>query len=119
MRTLTELPRMLRRLGAAGMFSLACLPAFAQTEGGELIAVQASNPPSLDAMSTSSQASRNINMNIYETLYGFGEDIKPIPILAEGVEISEDGLTYVFPLRQGVLFHNGKEMKARGRQGVA
>ncbi len=113
MTTLTRLPRMLGRLGAAGLVSLACLPALAQTEGGELIAVQASNPPSLDAMSTSSQASRNINMNIYETLYGFGEDITPIPILAEGVEISDDGLTYVFPLRQGVLFHNGKEMTAR------
>lgn len=85
----------------------------AQTKGGELVFVQGSNPPSLDGMSTSSQASRNINMNIYETLYGFSEDVKPIPILAEGVEISDDGLTYVFTLRQGVKFHNGKEMTAR------
>lgn len=85
----------------------------AQTKGGELVFVQGSNPPSLDGMSTSSQASRNINMNIYETLYGFSEDVNPIPILAEGVEISDDGLTYVFTLRQGVMFHNGKEMTAR------
>lgn len=85
----------------------------AQTKGGELVFVQGSNPPSLDGMSTSSQASRNITMNIYETLYGFSEDVNPIPILAQGVEISDDGLTYVFTLRQGVMFHNGKEMTAR------
>ncbi len=84
----------------------------AQVKGGDIIVAQGSNPPSLDAMVTSSQASRNINMNIYETLYGFSEDVKPIPILAETVEISDDGLTYRFPLRQGVKFHNGKEMTA-------
>jgi len=84
----------------------------AQVAGGELVFVQSSNPPSLDGMATSSQASRNITMNIYETLYGLAEDFSPIPILAEGVEISDDGMTYVFTLRQGVLFHNGNEMTA-------
>ncbi len=107
----------LKAVAAAAALALAAVlvpaPVLAQVKGGELIVVQGSNPPSLDAMSTSSQASRNINMNIYETLYGFSEDIKPIPILAEGVEISEDGMTYVFTLRQGVLFHNGDEMNAR------
>jgi peptide/nickel transport system substrate-binding protein len=86
--------------------------AFAQVAGGELVVAQGSNPPSLDAMVTSSGASRNINSNVYETLYGFDENVVPIPILAEGVNISDDGLTYVFPLRQGVKFHNGDEMKA-------
>ena len=91
----------------------AAAPAAAQVKGGEMVFAQGSNPPSLDGMATSSQASRNITMNMYETLYGFSEGIQPMPILAEGVEISEDGLTYVFTLRQGVMFHNGKEMTAR------
>lgn len=108
-------PDSLFRLAAAAALAMAAAgsPATAQTRGGELIVVQGSNPPSLDAMTTSSQASRNINMNIYETLYGFSEEVKPIPILAEGVTISDDGLTYVFTLRRGVKFHNGKEMTAR------
>ena len=80
---------------------------------GEFVFVQGSNPPSLDAMSTSSQASRNINMNIYETLYGFDEHQQPIPILAEGVHVSDDGLTYRFTLRKGVKFHNMQEMTAK------
>jgi peptide/nickel transport system substrate-binding protein len=77
-----------------------------------VVVVQGSNPPSLDAMTTSSQASRNITMNMYETLYGYGADVAPVPILAEGVEISADGLSYVFTLRQGVKFHNGDIMDA-------
>ena len=84
----------LRRMALAGSFALATglVPGavLAQVETPELVIVQGSNPPSLDAMTTSSQASRNINMNIYETLYGFSDAIKPIPILAEGVKISDD-----------------------------
>lgn len=111
-----RLTSFLRALTVTSMLALAtALPAgsaLAQEAGGELVVAQGSNPPSLDAMSTSSGASRNINMNVYETLYGFDENIVPIPILAEGVTISDDGLTYVFALRQGVKFHNGDEMKA-------
>lgn len=104
--------RMLMATGAALFIGLSASTADAQSMGGDLIVAQASNPPSLDAMVTTSQMSRNITMNIYETLYGFSDSIVPIPILATGVEISEDGLTYRFPLRAGVKFHNGKEMGA-------
>ena len=107
---------LIRLIAVSGVATVAAMApagaALAQQMGGELIVVQGSNPPSLDAMNTSSGASRNINMNVYETLYGFNENVEPIPILAEGVDISEDGLTYVFTLRQGVKFHNGDEMMA-------
>lgn len=101
--------------GTASAAALAAVPRGAVAAGkpGEFVFAQGSNPPSLDAMTTSSQASRNINMNIYETLYGFDEHQKPIPILAESVKISEDGLSYRFTLRQGVKFHNMQEMTAK------
>ena len=32
------------------------------------------------------------------------------PLLAEGAEVSDDGLTYTFTLRDGVTFHSGKAL---------
>jgi peptide/nickel transport system substrate-binding protein len=33
--------------------------------------------------------------------------------LAKGAELSSDGLTYTFDLREGVMFHNGEEMTSK------
>jgi peptide/nickel transport system substrate-binding protein len=40
------------------------------------------------------------------------ETLEPIPCLAESWEVSEDGLTWTFHLRQGVKWHNGDELVA-------
>ena len=86
--------------------------AFAQTKGGDVVIAMVQAPPSLDAHVSTAQASRNVTLHIYETLYARDESAKPVPELAEGVKISEDGRTYVFPIRKGVKFHNGKELNA-------
>ncbi len=95
-------------LGAAAATTIAA-PAIAQKKGGECIMAQQSPPPSMDAQTTSAQHARNISMHIYETLYTRDEGGNVIPDLAEGVDISPDGLTYRFKLRKA-KFHNGKDM---------
>lgn len=51
--------------------------------------------------------------NIYETLLRFDPDTKEFEyVLAEDYNTSEDGLTWTFKLREGVLFHDGTEMTA-------
>ena len=51
--------------------------------------------------------------NVYETLLRYDPFTDGFePILAESYEISEDGLTWTFYLRQGVKFHTGNEMDA-------
>ncbi|WP_161601348.1 ABC transporter substrate-binding protein [Paenibacillus luteus] len=50
-------------------------------------------------------------LNIFEGLYAFNSKLEPVPMLAESTDVSEDGKTYTFHLRQGIKFHNGKEMK--------
>ena len=51
--------------------------------------------------------------SIYENLVTYDENMTLQPMLAENWEISEDGLEYIFHLRQGVQFHRGYgEMKA-------
>ena len=100
--------------GTAGLTaSLAAgRPADAQTpkRGGTVTVALTQAPPSLDAQLTSAQVARDINLHMYETLYARDENAGVVPDLAQGAEISKDGMTYVFTLRPGVKFHNGKVM---------
>ncbi|MCD7061363.1 ABC transporter substrate-binding protein [Pelagibacterium xiamenense] len=50
--------------------------------------------------------------NIYEALTAIDRDLNVVPGLAESWDVSEDGLTYTFHLREGVTFHDGSEMTA-------
>jgi peptide/nickel transport system substrate-binding protein len=49
---------------------------------------------------------------IYDTLTGYDDDLKPIPILAESWEQSADQRTMTLFLRKGVTFHNGRDLTA-------
>ena len=106
-----------RKFGqAAGAGALAPLamsqfptPALAQGARGTIVMAQQAQPPTLDAQVTTAQASRNINLHVYETLFARDEAGNAKPDLAEGVDISADGLTYRFTLR-AARFHNGKAM---------
>ena len=86
------------------------IPVLAQKKGGEVVIAMFQAPPSLDAQATSAQVARNINLHVFETLYARDENARAVPDLAEGVDVSTDGLTYVFTLRPNVKFHNGKAM---------
>lgn len=97
---------------AATMLLSMPVGAFAQQKGGDVVIGISQAPPSLDAQITSAQASRNVTLHVFETLYARDENARPVPELAEGVTISPDGKTYVFPIRKGVKFHNGKELDA-------
>jgi ABC-type transport system substrate-binding protein len=62
------------------------------------------------AFDTSAQALESL---IYDGLVTYDSTTgKIVPQLAERIEISPDGLRYTFPLRRGVLFHDGTELKA-------
>jgi ABC-type transport system substrate-binding protein len=68
----------------------------------------------LDPMASYDTASGEPIQNIYETLVtydGVAVD-KFVPLLAEKYDMSEDGLTWTFTIRNGVKFHEGQELKA-------
>jgi peptide/nickel transport system substrate-binding protein len=46
-------------------------------------------------------------LHVVEGLVGYREDGSVGPLLAQSIEVSKDGLTYTFPLRRGIKFHNG------------
>lgn len=87
--------------------------AFAQPQpGGVLRAGMQTDPVGLDPHTTSATSSRNMLENVYDTLVMFDSEGRIIPGLAESWEASEDGLTWTFRLREGVVFHNGDPLTA-------
>lgn len=84
----------------------------AENTDAELKIAITSQPTTLDVHTTGDALTRDVAIHIYETLITLNADYQPVPMLAESVEKSEDGKTYTFKLREGVQFHNGKEMKA-------
>ena len=80
------------------------------SRGGDIVFGQEANVNSLDQMTSSTISTRNIAMNIYESLMTRDENNRPILELAESMEESGDGMTYTFRLRRGITFHNGKPM---------
>jgi peptide/nickel transport system substrate-binding protein len=80
--------------------------------GGDLIIGTTDAPTGLDPATVYDTNSSQALFNIGETLVGFppGEtDVAPF-LAAELPDISDDGLTYTFTLRDDVVFSNGKEM---------
>ena len=80
------------------------------TRSPEFVFAQDAQPPGLDMHFSSAISTRNIAMQIFETLLTRDEKNDVIPQLAASHEISPDGLTYTFKLRSGVKFHNGQPM---------
>lgn len=68
-------------------------------------------PTSLDVTTTSGAGLVQVMRgNVYEGLVGLSEDLEILPALASDWEISDDGLTYTFTIREGVVFHDGTPM---------
>jgi peptide/nickel transport system substrate-binding protein len=67
-------------------------------------------PPSLDQQVLTSDQATTIAQHVFEGLYTFNKSYDPVPMLVDKESISADGKTITLTLRQGVKFHNGKEM---------
>src|SRR5215211_1841656 len=82
------------------------------TPGGILEVGLQADPTALDPQKQSLTAIWHVIEHIYTGLTRVKPDLSVEPALAEGWEISEDGTSYMFVLRQGVTFHDGTPLKA-------
>lgn len=80
--------------------------------GGTLTLGVQADPAELDPHKTSLTAAWHVIEHVYDTLVTTDETLAPLPGLAESWEISDDGISYTFNLRQGVTFHNGRAFVA-------
>lgn len=77
------------------------------TNGGTLIEGMVHNPmyinPILAGQNTTDE---DISRLIYSSLLKYNDDLELVPDLAESYQVSEDGKTYSFILKENILFHN-------------
>lgn len=74
----------------------------------------AAGPQYVDpVMGTTAQANVTVLQNVYERLVWYdGAKMEPIPWLASGWEVKDNGQRYVFKLRKGIKFHDGANFDA-------
>ncbi|MFP4450470.1 MAG: ABC transporter substrate-binding protein [Rhodosalinus sp.] len=101
------------RLFAASALALAAGLAPAWAQRTDITVAMQLEPPHLDPTGGAAGAIDSVlYANVFEGLTRFTESGEVVPGLAESWEISEDGLTYTFALREGVTFHDGTTMDA-------
>jgi oligopeptide transport system substrate-binding protein len=69
-------------------------------------------PPSLDPGLATDVTSSNILLNIMDPLVKLGDDLQPVPSLAQSWDVSEDGKTVTFHLRSDGKWTNGDPVTA-------
>ena len=96
---------------AASLLGLA-LSTFAQEPSGRLVVSLASDPTSLFMPRAADRTASNAAWSLFDGLVWIDDDGDIVPALAESWEVSDDGRSYTFFLRQGVEFHNGEPFNA-------
>ena len=104
-------PPRIRTLLIALILALASI-ATAQGSSDTLRAAMQTNPPSLDVMTTTAFATRQMAFYFFESLIAYDETFNIVPMLADSWEVNDDNTLYTFHLRENVPFHNGDVMTA-------
>jgi peptide/nickel transport system substrate-binding protein len=67
---------------------------------------------SLDPIWTTASVTQGHGYAVFDTLYSLDKGLKPRPQMAEGHEVSPDGLVWTVKLRSGLKFHDGEPVRA-------
>ena len=101
----------MRRLVAIALLLAMTPPHAAPQKGGVANIAMNGEPQTPDPMSSTADLVGTIMQHVYELLYTYDANSNVVPMLAESLpNVSKDGIVYAVPLRQGVKFHDGKEM---------
>ncbi len=101
-----------RSLLAAGAAAPLARPAFAQNAATVLRVIPAANLTSLDPIWTTAPATKNHGYLIYDQIAAVDAQFVPRPQMAEGWEISGDGRSWTFTLRDQLRFHDGEPVRS-------
>lgn len=97
----------------SGSAAEASTEGLASTSDGSTLRINlASEPDKLDPALNSSVDGAALAANSFVGLFTFDEDSKAVPALCDSYTVSEDGLTYVFTLKDGLKWSDGSDLTA-------
>ena len=96
----------------AAAFTTSAALADEPKSGGVIDTIIQPEPPGLVLGMIQNAPTRTVAGNIYEGLLRYTTDLEPVPQLAESWEVSDDGRTWTFHLREGVTWHDGEPFTA-------
>ncbi len=102
---ITRRPLLLAALAAPSL-------ARAQTAQRTLRFIPQGNLANIDPVWSTTVIARNHGLMIYDQLFGLGADFQPRHQMAQGHEVSADGLTWRISLRPGLKFHDGAPVRS-------
>ncbi len=82
-----------------------------KVEGGELVVRISQDMDFLDPHKALAAGTYEVMFNVFEGLLKPTSEGKLVAAVAESFEISEDNLIYTFKLREGIKFHNGRDVQ--------
>lgn len=106
----------IKKLLAMLLASVLCVTAFAgcgKKEADGVTVQIGPNPETLDPALNSAVDGGNMLITLFETLLIIDEDNKVQPGQAEKYEVSPDGLTWTFTMRDGLKWSDGTELNAK------
>lgn len=95
--------------GSGGMAA----PALSQAANRTLRFVPQANLANFDPIWGTQYVVRNAAVLVWDTLYGFDDKLEAQRQMVEGEEVSQDGKTWTFKLREGLRFHDNEPVRAR------
>ncbi|HEX2829357.1 MAG TPA: ABC transporter substrate-binding protein [Burkholderiales bacterium] len=99
------------RLVAAAALALLAFPA-AHAQQKVLKFIPQADLRILDPITTTAYITRNHGYMVYDTLFAMDEKFQVKPQMVDKYEVSKDGLTYSFTLRDGLKFHDGQPVRS-------
>jgi len=83
-----------------------------QLASDQTLHLATTDPDNIDPQQASFVTEISFIMRVYEGLMTFNDQLTPVPGAAEKYDVSSDGKTYTFTLRQGLKYSDGQPLTA-------